>query len=189
MNIVQIKGSEFNLLMPKILPNVKNSILTEARELLVNSDYEAFNIRDLSAKCNISIGTIYNYFPNKRELINAIFQLDWNSALLRMENLNSSYTTLYDKLYKVYIELDNFLHSYLKIFIQIASNSIPYSKPSYISTLYPILDEIISYERLQGTITTKVSTENINKILINILMLPCIDKTLDFQDVFSLLSL
>lgn len=176
-------------MMPKIINNAKEKILLEAKELLINSDYKSFNIRDLSEKSGISTGTIYNYFTNKRDLVNAVFFTDWNEALERMQDINKDFSTLEEKLFQVYLEVDNFLKIYLTIFLEISSFSKSRCHPACLNSLYSLIGEIILFERAKGTITTTLSTEKICRFIINNLMLICTDKTLSFKEIYSLIKL
>lgn len=56
-----------------------------SREELLRASYEIIlvegsgklNIRSLAKKCNISIGSVYNYFPSKSELLLAVSEEFW----------------------------------------------------------------------------------------------------------------
>lgn len=175
-------------MMPKIIEHVKDRILLEAKDLLIKSDYTTFNIRNLSKKSGVSTGTIYNYFTNKRNLINAVFLCDWNKALERMKNINTNYSTLDEKLFQIYLEIDNFLSIYLNIFLEISSFENPNGHKSYLKSLYSLIDEILVFEKTKGTITTSLSNEKLCRFIINNLILLCTDKTLNFKEVYSLMK-
>ena len=55
----------------------KEQILRAGKEILLNEGAQAFSIRSVAAKCTISIGTIYNYFPSKAALLSAVVQSIW----------------------------------------------------------------------------------------------------------------
>lgn len=64
------------------------------------------NIRDIAHTCDVSIGSIYNYFPTKAELIIAVMEDFWSHACthddikdMRLDNFFESYPLLYTKLY------------------------------------------------------------------------------------------
>lgn len=175
--------------MPKIIKHVENKILQEGKDLLIKNDYFTFNIRDLSEKSGISTGTIYNHFTNKRSLINAIFFSDWNKALERMKNINSSFNTLEEKLFQVYLEIDNFLKIYLRIFLEISSYENSSCHPSCLNSLYDLLDEILVFEKNKGTLSTPLSNEKLSIFIINNLMLLCTDKTLTYKEIYTLMKL
>lgn len=175
--------------MPKILESVNETILKEAKELLINSDYDTFNIRELSRKCNISVGTIYNYFPNKYELVRSIFYEDWNKSLERMKNINSIDNSLKLKINQVYLEMNSFLEEYLIIFLQITSKCNIQPHPPGLTSLYPLIDEILNYEREKGSVSSPLYNEKLTKFIINNLLLLCTDNSLTFDEIYSLMNL
>lgn len=175
--------------MPKIIKDVENRILLDAKELLINSNYASFNIRELSKKSGFSTGTIYNYFTNKKELVNAVFFKDWDKALERISKINTTYNTFEEKLFQVYLEMDNFLKVFFPIFLEISSLSHSNCHPACLNSLKDLLDEIVTCEKLNKQITSTLSNEKICKFLISNLMLLCTDKTLNFNEFFSLIKL
>ena len=64
--------------MPKIIQNPEQLILAVAREILKEDGYRAMNVRAISKKSGVSIGTIYNYFPDKTTLDYRVMDLFWS---------------------------------------------------------------------------------------------------------------
>ena len=52
----------------------KEEILKTSRELLQKQGWSAVNIRSVAAACGVSVGSIYNYFSSKTELIGTIVE-------------------------------------------------------------------------------------------------------------------
>ncbi len=61
--------------MPRITPEreqaVRDRILKAARQVFVEKGFSRTSVDDVVAACGMSVGAIYNYFPNKDELIRA----------------------------------------------------------------------------------------------------------------------
>ena len=55
----------------------KEAILNVCRELIITQGWEAINIRTVAAACNVSVGSIYNYFNSKSDLIAATVESVW----------------------------------------------------------------------------------------------------------------
>ncbi len=55
----------------------KEAILKVSRELIQEQGWAAMNIRTLAKECHISVGSIYNYFGSKSDLIVAIVESVW----------------------------------------------------------------------------------------------------------------
>lgn len=55
----------------------KEAILQVSRELIRTQGWAAVNMRTVAKTCGISIGSIYNYFENKSELVMATVESVW----------------------------------------------------------------------------------------------------------------
>ena len=55
--------------MPKIIENLKERLLTEAKVQIDRDGYESVTIRSIAKGCGVGVGTVYNYFPSKEALI------------------------------------------------------------------------------------------------------------------------
>lgn len=55
----------------------RETILHVSRELLCSEGWKAVNIRTVAAACQVSIGTIYNYFTSKSDLVGATVESIW----------------------------------------------------------------------------------------------------------------
>ena len=71
--------------MPKIIENLAQDIVGEARKIIEAKGPEALNVRSLSASLGIAPSTLYNYYRNKDEIIGAILQDCWDEAMLKID--------------------------------------------------------------------------------------------------------
>lgn len=55
----------------------REAILAECRKLVMEQGISALNIRSVANACGVSVGSIYNYFPSKTELIGAAVEDVW----------------------------------------------------------------------------------------------------------------
>lgn len=55
----------------------KEEILKTSRELFRQQRWSAFSIRSVAAACGVSVGSIYNYFDSKAELVAAVVESIW----------------------------------------------------------------------------------------------------------------
>jgi len=67
--------------MPKIIENLENKLIEEARKQLDSQGYAAVTIRSVAAACGVGVGTVYNYFPSKDALLAAYILQDWNNRI------------------------------------------------------------------------------------------------------------
>ena len=71
--------------MPKIIPELKSSLVQAARKSLLESEMHDINIRELARECGTAVGTVYNYFPSKEALIAEAMMSDWLECSRRMK--------------------------------------------------------------------------------------------------------
>ena len=67
--------------MPKIIVNLRQQILNEAKKQLSECGYEKTTIRSVAQGCKIAVGTVYNYFKSKDILIASLVLEDWNDCI------------------------------------------------------------------------------------------------------------
>lgn len=67
--------------MPKIIENIREQLLEEAKKQVTENGYEKTTIRSVAQACGIGVGTVYNYFASKDMLIASFMVEDWNCFL------------------------------------------------------------------------------------------------------------
>ena len=72
--------------MPKIIENLREQILNEAKKQLFEQGYEKTTIRSVAQECGIAVGTVYNYFKSKDILIASLVLEDWNGCIQSIAN-------------------------------------------------------------------------------------------------------
>ena len=72
MNIVHYGGFFVNLTITS-----KEEILKAGRKIAQEKGLDAINMRSVAAECNIALGTLYNYYANKDELVLAVIESIW----------------------------------------------------------------------------------------------------------------
>uniref|UniRef100_UPI0028057977 TetR/AcrR family transcriptional regulator n=1 Tax=uncultured Anaerococcus sp. TaxID=293428 RepID=UPI0028057977 len=55
----------------------KEKILKESRDLVAEEGLDALSIRKLAKKCDLAVGTIYNYFSSKDDLMISTIESVW----------------------------------------------------------------------------------------------------------------
>ena len=64
----------------------REEILKASRELIRQEGWSAISIRSVAAACGVSVGSIYNYFDSKTELVSATVESVWEEIFHRPEN-------------------------------------------------------------------------------------------------------
>lgn len=55
----------------------KEKILKASKELIQQEGWTAVNIRRVAATCQVSVGSVYNYFSSKADLVSAVVESVW----------------------------------------------------------------------------------------------------------------
>lgn len=64
--------------MPKIIENLKDRLIAEAKRQIEEAGYGTVTIRSVASSCGVGVGTVYNYFPSKEALIATHLLEDWS---------------------------------------------------------------------------------------------------------------
>lgn len=59
----------------------REEILCVGKEIIIQSGIQALNMRDVAHKCSVSVGSVYNYFPSKGDLIVATIESVWTEIM------------------------------------------------------------------------------------------------------------
>lgn len=76
--------------MTNAVSDIEGSIINCAKELFIRRGYEKVDMKLISKKCNISTGTIYNYFSNKSKLFIKILEDNLEKTFLKLQTLIES---------------------------------------------------------------------------------------------------
>jgi AcrR family transcriptional regulator len=77
--------------MPKIIENLEDRLISEAKKQIEQQGYAAVTIRSIAKSCGVGVGTIYNYFPSKDALLASYMLADWKGCILAI-NAVSTYS-------------------------------------------------------------------------------------------------
>ncbi len=102
--------------MPKIIENLKDHLIAEAKKQIEESGYGAVNIRSVAKACGVGVGTVYNYFPSKEALIATHLLVDWRVCVEIITRTAESSTDPEPVLQCVYRQLVDFADRHQAIF-------------------------------------------------------------------------
>ena len=101
-------------IMPKRIDNLKEKIQEEAKRQVIRSGYSKMTIRSVAQGCRIGIGTMYNYFSSKDELITSFMLEDWRGCVGAMTSLECKDPEEF--LRGIQGALDEFIRKYDRLF-------------------------------------------------------------------------
>ena len=67
--------------MPKIIPDVRASLIRCAKAQLAAVGYSNMTVRSVAQAAGVGVGTVYNYFPSKDDLVAECMLEDWGATL------------------------------------------------------------------------------------------------------------
>lgn len=87
MNIVQFGG----VLMNRTITS-REAILSASRGMVIESGLQGLNMRNVAKRCGVSVGSVYNYFPSKSDLVVATIESIWIEIIHEYQGCNSQYS-------------------------------------------------------------------------------------------------
>ena len=100
--------------MPKILENVKEELICEAKRQIAEQGSKATTIRSVAAGCGIAVGTVYNYFSSKDMLVASFILEDWIAMLEDLKQRRHSSPE--ENLFAIHNALIEFARKHASIF-------------------------------------------------------------------------
>lgn len=64
----------------------KEAILKASKEIAADQGLQSLNMRDVAKYCNVAVGSVYNYFPSKADLVTATVEDIWKDIFHKMSN-------------------------------------------------------------------------------------------------------
>jgi AcrR family transcriptional regulator len=161
--------------MPKILQNPRETILKEGYALLEEKGYKSFSMRELANRCEIGLGTVYNYFENKMAIVGEIFNFTWSEIIENLKTVKDKDISFEEKIKFIHLGLEKFLVYHKEVFFELTKeektkeNKESYSCTKYevLDELYIIVDEIIDLHKEKEDITIDIETRKLTSFLIN----------------------
>jgi len=104
--------------MARIIENPKQLILDNAKNILYSEGYSNLSIRNVAKASGLAVGTIYNYYPTKKDLVIEMMIEYWGECFKALEIILNSKTSLYDKLFKIFNELNMFISTFKEVWLK-----------------------------------------------------------------------
>ena len=148
--------------MPKLLENIKERAIEEARREMLSDGYRAMTIRRVAKELGIATGTLYNYFPSKEYLAAGVMLEDWQAQICAFEaepgkddpsvvirrlfDMVSDFTSRYRRSWVQYEEhdrSDSMRSQYHKVLVGQLARYIGAAMPGREEWLAPFLAEMV----------------------------------------------
>ena len=102
--------------MPKIIENIREKLLAEAKRQVSEQGYSSMTIRSVATACGVGTGTVYNYFPSKDILVASFMLEDWMICIQAISEGATQAESVRDALYCMYQELLKYKEKYTNLF-------------------------------------------------------------------------
>lgn len=165
--------------------NLQETILESASKIALEQGLNKVNIRAVAKSSNISIGSVYNYYPNKSNLLIAIIEKFWIDAFKLIDFSNLIHLDFYEKITVIYTTLYDHLQGFRKNLLDgMADLNIEEKKMGrkremeYFSKIEETLNKMLTEKNIDNRFTN----EKLSKFIMNnmMLMLKNNDKDIDF---------
>ncbi|WP_432661856.1 helix-turn-helix domain-containing protein [Wukongibacter baidiensis] len=84
--------------MPKIIKDIEENIFNAAFELFGEYGYKETDMKKIAKKAGIAVGTLYNYYSNKKELFLSVFEKSWKNTFFRIDSMFREKTDAKEKI-------------------------------------------------------------------------------------------
>lgn len=75
--------------MPKIIKDLEKNIKKYAMELFIEYGYEQVDMKMISKKSEIAVGTLYNYYKSKKLLYMEILEESWENTFFKLDEISN----------------------------------------------------------------------------------------------------
>jgi AcrR family transcriptional regulator len=159
--------------LARILENPKQLIFINAKEIFLNEGYEKLSMRALSKKCDIALGTIYNYYPTKKELVIEMMTDYWKENFYVFFDILNSEEDIDTKLSKTFDKLGVFIKTFKEIWLKPELYKTPeYIEEGvdeeliYMEKLIVMIEAILLKEKEKNNITLKLGSYETSKFIL-----------------------
>jgi AcrR family transcriptional regulator len=104
--------------MPKLIEDPIRLILQQARNILYSEGYPELNMRKVAKLSGVSVGTVYNYFPTKKDLVTCLMMEYWDRYYQVLETIDQEEADFYAKIRRAFEELTVFVDTFQEIWLK-----------------------------------------------------------------------
>ena len=102
--------------MPKVIPNLRERLISGAKKVVNERGYSNLTVRQVANDCKIGVGTIYNYFISKENLVVAFMLEDWNKTLRNIEDRIAEDSSAKNIIFTLCREIEGYIEAHRSVF-------------------------------------------------------------------------
>lgn len=161
--------------MAKIITDAPKRILHTAREVLESQGIDGLNMRTISQSCGIALGTIYNYYPTKADLLVELMADYWDEFLLGVEETVREEKEIFTALHGIYDLQQRYISGFKNMWLVPALYDVPEGiqkgvrkEEGYLERLTGQIEKLLIKAQAAGEISLKKeATDTAKFILLN----------------------
>ena len=108
--------------MPKIIENLRSELIKTGKSMLIEKGYKALTMREVASISNIALGTVYNYFSSKDEMVASIMMQDWTEVFSKQNSYTDTGSAI-EGLRIIYEDIEEFSSIYRNVWKEYGSTS------------------------------------------------------------------
>lgn len=105
--------------MARVIDDPKGLILDTAQNILCKDGYAKLSMRNIAKEAGLAVGTIYNYYSDKKDLVIGMMEEYWKKYFKILEEIEASEEDFYLKLKKVFHYLQDFIANFREIWLRV----------------------------------------------------------------------
>jgi AcrR family transcriptional regulator len=91
--------------MPKVIKHIEEKIFNAAMKLFGEKGYSNVEMKIIAKEAGIAVGTLYNYYRNKKELFAKVFEYSWEVTFSKLDEVIESHLSVREKMERCVITL------------------------------------------------------------------------------------
>lgn len=143
--------------MASTLVNPRRQIFAAARELMDAQGYAALTMRGVAGRSGVALGTIYNYYENKQELVRDMLALRWAEFSKRQAKIAALPHGIYVKLFRTCQEYRAFAGTASEAAVMRETGE----DGGYVARLADLVEEMLVEEAKKGNVRLKRSVREL----------------------------
>ena len=182
-------GAEAFIVSHKI-ENARENLLSYGKAALLSDGYDSLNIKSLTEQCGMAVGTFYQYFHNKDDLVMQVVQ-ELSAAIPRnIREISAGDWTFRRKMEFVYEQFRNFQKSYVSMQIGLLRLSDDYEnlRRKIMSDINVAVEALLDDEIRRGRLELHASAAAAAYLLTHFLFSVGRDTELDFDVIWDCMN-
>lgn len=137
--------------MPRIIKDVEQSVFKAVMDVVTSEGIDQLSMKRIAKSSGIAVGTLYNYFPDREELISKAILYSWNQSFQALDAILdqdkdsiSKWTTFHETLYTEMMKRKGVGHELIRQ--QVISDDVNREILKGLSSRYCLLFEELASE-------------------------------------------